>query len=49
MMENLITETFSSVSAPIQYAAIKAFTEPHTEYKENSVKILHAVAEYMHK
>ena len=31
-MKVLASETFSSVSAPIQYAAISAFKNDHTDY-----------------
>jgi len=44
----LASETFSAVSAPIQYAAIKAFTGDHKEYIENSKNILKAVGNYVY-
>ena len=45
----LASETFSSVSAPIQYAAIKAYTNNHVEYINNSKKILKAVGNYVYE
>ena len=42
------SETFTSVSAPIQYAAIKAFTCDHSKYLENSRLILDHVASFVH-
>jgi aspartate aminotransferase len=44
----LASETFSAVSAPIQYAAIKAYTGDHKEYIENSKNILKAVGNYVY-
>ena len=43
----LASETFSSVSAPIQYAAIAAYSNNHDEYINNSRSILKAVGEYV--
>ena len=45
----LASETFSSVSAPIQFAAIKAFEENHFDYLSKSRKILKAVGNYVYK
>ena len=42
----LASETFSAVSAPIQYAAIQAFKGDHTNYIKISRKILQAVGSY---
>jgi len=44
----LASETFSSVSAPIQYAAIAAYKNNHNEYIYNSRSILKAVGEYVY-
>jgi aspartate aminotransferase len=45
----LASETFSSVSAPIQYAAIKAYSNNHDEYINNSKNILKAVGNYVYE
>ena len=45
----LASETFSSVSAPIQYAAIAAHQNDHTNYINKSRKILKLVGEYVYK
>jgi aspartate aminotransferase len=45
----LASETFSAVSAPIQYAAIKAYTNNHDEYINNSKNILKAVGNYVYE
>ena len=45
----LASETFSAVSAPIQYAAIVAYKNDHNEYINNSKKILSAVGNYVYK
>ena len=45
----LASETFSAVSAPIQYAAIKAYTSDHTEYINDSKNILKAVGYYVYE
>ena len=37
------------MSAPIQYAAIKAYTEDHKNYLDSSRKILNYIASYIHK
>ena len=44
----LASETFSSVSAPIQYAAIAAYKNNHDEYIHNSCSILRAVGEHVY-
>jgi len=49
MINVLASETFSAVSAPIQYAAIKAYKNDHTDYVNKSRKILSAVANYVYK
>jgi len=45
----LASETFSSVSAPIQYAAIAAYSNNHDEYINNSRSILKAIGEYVYE
>jgi aspartate aminotransferase len=45
----LASETFSAVSAPIQYAAIKAYTSDHAEYINDSKNILKAVGYYVYE
>ena len=45
----LASETFSSVSAPIQYAAIAAYSNNHDEYINNSRSILKTVGEYVYE
>jgi len=44
----LASETFSSVSAPIQYAAIAAYKNDQRKYLETSRNILKAVGEYVY-
>jgi len=45
----LASETFSSVSAPIQYAAIKAYQNNHDEYINDSKNILKHVGQYVYE
>jgi len=45
----LVSETFSAVSSPIQFAAISAFNGNHEKYILKSKKILKAVGEYVYK
>jgi aspartate aminotransferase len=45
----LASETFSAVSAPIQYAAIKAYSSNHDEYINSSKNILKAVGNYVYE
>ena len=45
----LASETFSSVSAPIQYAAIAAYSNDHSKFINNSRNILKAVGEYVYE
>ena len=47
MINVLASETFSAVSAPIQYAAIKAYENDHSNYITKSVNILSAVGKYV--
>ena len=48
-MRVLASETFSSVSAPIQYAATLAFTNDFSEYITKSKKILKNIGEYVYE
>ena len=45
----LASETFSSVSAPIQYAAITAYKNDYSEYINKSQNILKAVGNYVYE
>ena len=45
----LASETFTSVSAPIQYAAITAYSNDYSEYLNNSKNILRAVGNYVYE
>ena len=47
-MKVLASETFSAVSAPIQFAAISAFNDDHKDYILKSKKILKAIGEYVY-
>ena len=47
-MKVLASETFSSVSAPIQFAALSAFNDDHKDYILKSKKILKGVGEYVY-
>ena len=48
-IRTVASETFTSVSAPIQYAAIKAYSEDHSQYLKKSRVILKTIAGYIHK
>ena len=45
----LASETFSAVSGPIQYAAIKAYKNDHTSYIKKSRNILKAIGNYVYE
>ena len=45
----LASETFSSVSSPIQYAAIKAYNSDHKTYLTKARKILKGVGDYVYE
>ena len=47
MVRGVASETFTSVSAPIQYASIKAYSEDHSQYLINSRKILEFISNYI--
>ena len=47
-IRSLSSETFSSVSAPIQFASLKAYTCDHQKYLKYSRKILRIVANFVH-
>jgi len=49
MINVLASETFSAVSAPIQYAAIKAYENDHSNYIKKSRNILNVVGNYVYK
>ena len=45
----IASETYTSVSAPIQYASIKAYSEDHSEFLKNSRTILKTIADYVYR
>ena len=45
----LCSESFTSVSAPIQYAAIEAYTGNHSSYLEQVKKILFSIGMYVYE
>ena len=47
-MKVLASETFSAVSSPIQFAAISAFNNDHSDYIIKSKKILKGVGDYVY-
>ena len=49
MINVLASETFSAVSAPIQYAAIKAYENDHSDYINKSRNILKVVGKYVYE
>ncbi len=49
MINVLASETFSAVSAPIQYAAVKAYENDHSNYINKSRNILSAVGNYVYE
>ena len=49
MINVLASETFSAVSAPIQYAAIKAYEQDHSNYINKSKNILSSVGSYVYE
>ena len=49
MINVLASETFSAVSAPIQYAAIKAYEQDHSNCINKSKNILSAVGNYVYE
>ena len=49
MINVLASETFSAVSAPIQYAAIKAYENDHSNYINKSKNILSVVGNYVYE
>ena len=48
-LKNLSSESFTSVSAPIQYAAIEAYKGDHSVYLTNVKKILSFVGNYVYE
>ena len=48
-MKVLASETFSSVSSPIQYAAIEAYNSDHKTYLTKAKKILKGVGDYVYE
>ena len=49
IIRSIASETYTSVSAPIQYAAIKAYSENHQNYLDLSRKILKYIGIYIYK
>jgi len=48
-IRNIVSETFTSVSAPIQYAAVKAYSNNHSKYLVTSRLILESLSNYIFK
>ena len=46
-LRSVASETYTAVSAPIQFASIKAFTENYEKYLGDSRKILNCIAHYI--
>ena len=47
-IRSVASETFTSVSAPIQYAAVKAYKTNHNEFLKKCRKILNFVSSFLH-
>ena len=47
-IRSTVSETFTAVSAPIQYASIKAYKEDYTDYLNDSRRILNCIANYIY-
>jgi len=47
ILRNIVSETFTSVSAPIQFATIKAYSEDHSKYLSASRLILETIGNYI--
>ena len=47
-IRSIASETYTSVSAPIQYAAIKAFNHDHSKYLRLSREILNCISNYVY-
>ena len=45
----IASETYTAVSAPIQFAAIKAYSEDHSVFLSHSRLILKAIADFVHQ
>ena len=45
----LASETFSSVNAPVQYAAVEAYKGNYEEYKLKTINILNSVGNYVYE
>ena len=48
-LKTLCSESFTSVSAPIQYAAVEAYTGDYSEYLEKVKKILFSIGMHVYK
>ncbi len=48
-LKKLCSESFTSVSAPIQYAAVHAYTEDHSNYLNSVKKILSFTGNYVYE
>ena len=47
IIRNIVSETFTSVSAPIQFAAVKAYSQDHSKYLSDSRLILKTIGNYI--
>jgi len=47
ILRNIVSETFTSVSAPIQFAAVKAYSQDHSNYLLSSRLILKTIGNYI--
>jgi len=48
VIRSIASETFTSVSAPIQFAAIKAYSADHSDYLDNSRRILNCIGTFLY-
>jgi len=47
-LKNLASESYSTVNAPLQYAAVEAYNGDYTEYKNKTKNILQSVGSYVY-
>ena len=48
-LKTIASESYSTVNSPVQYAAVKAYTDDLSDYKNNVIKILNYVGNYVYR
>ena len=47
-LKTLASESYSTVNSPVQFAAVKAYSDDLSDYKNNTINILKYIGDYVY-